>query len=292
MVNSAFAAGASVALASYSPSSHHFWEYLDHAGGTCVGAVPATYAFLRAHGWDPAGHPALRLLLHAGGALDEATRAYHAGRMAAQGGEFVSMYGQTEATARISYLPAALGARYPGSSGVAIPGGRISIERPGGVAAGAGETGEIVFAGPGVMMGYATSRADLARGDVQGDVLHTGDLGYLRDGLLYVTGRLDRQVKVFGLRIDLDQVEIRLASWGLAAAVEVVGDERLVVVAEPSAALTDACRALARELRLPSVAVCLETVSRLPYNGRGKIDRRAVRQLLHTGVDARSGGDE
>jgi acyl-coenzyme A synthetase/AMP-(fatty) acid ligase len=74
--------------------------------------------------------------------------------------------------------------------------------------------------------------------------------------------------------------------------VEVVGDERLVVVAEPSAALTDACRALARELRLPSVAVCLETVSRLPYNGRGKIDRRAVRQLLHTGVDARSGGDE
>lgn len=280
MVNSAFAAGASVGLAAYSPSSQSFWEYLDHVSGTCVGAVPSTYAFLRDRAWDPAAHTSLRLLLHAGGPLDEGALTFYRWRMAAGGGEFVSMYGQSEATARISYLPAALASQHAGSAGVAIPGGRITIERPDGSPARDGETGEIVYAGPGVMMGYATCRADLSAGDVQGNVLRTGDLGHLRGGLLYVTGRMDRQVKLFGRRIDLDEIERRLGAQRWTVAVEATGDDGLVVVAEPAPGLREACQALGRRLGLPPSSVRLVLMDNLPYNHRGKLDRNLVKEAL------------
>jgi long-chain acyl-CoA synthetase len=280
IVNSTLVAGGSVALTTYSPSSRPFWEHLDHVAATSVGAVPVTYAFLRTRRWDPSAHPSLRLLQHAGGPLDDATREYHLQRMAAKGGEFVSMYGQTEATARISYLPSAQAHSHPGSVGIAVPGGRVRIERPDGGLAGDGETGEVVFAGPGVMMGYATSRADLSRGDEQGSTLRTGDRGCLRSGMLYVTGRLDRQVKVFGMRIDLDEIERDLSARGLTAVVEAVTGERLVVVAEPAVGLDDARGILGRRLGLPSAVLSVHQVSSLPYNGNGKVDRGAVRRLI------------
>jgi long-chain acyl-CoA synthetase len=280
MVNSALVAGGAVALGSHSPSSSLFWDHADEVGATCVGAVPTTYKLLRARGWDPGRHPSLRLLLHAGGALGMETFAYHHARMTAKGGEFISMYGQTEATARIACLPAALAPSYSGSVGSAIPGGRITIEKSAGVSAADGDVGQIVFEGPNVMMGYAMCRGDLAAGDMQGSVLRTGDLGYLRDGYLYVTGRMDRQVKVLGRRIDLDQLEKSLEDQGLMAAMDVIGDEQLAVVAEPAAHALDACRAITSRLRLPSSSVRLITIGSLPYTGRGKIDRPAVRRIL------------
>jgi acyl-coenzyme A synthetase/AMP-(fatty) acid ligase len=289
IVNSNLESGGSLALSAYSPSSRPFWEHVDHVAATSVGAVPVTYAFLRTQGWDPAAHPSLRLLQHAGGPLDDATREYHLERMAAKGGEFVTMYGQTEATARISYLPSASARSHPGSAGTAVPGSRIRIERPDGGPAEDGETGEVVVAGPGVMMGYATSRADLSRGDDLGGTLRTGDRGCLRGGMLYVTGRLDRQVKLFGLRVDLDEIERDLSARGLTAVVEAVTGERLVVVAEPAGdldgGLDGARRMLGTRLGIPSAALSVEQVSCLPYNGNGKVDRHAVRQLIAARAD-------
>ena len=280
IVNSAFAAAASVAVTTWSPSSELFWRYSDHVGGTCVGAVPSTFRFLRARGWDPSAHPDLRLLLHSGGALDSETILYYAERMAVQGGEFVSMYGQTEATARIACLPGALATTHCGSAGMAIPGSRVSIHHgQNSLHAGDGEIGEIVVHGPGVMMGYATGRSDLALGDEQGATLYTGDLGYFRNGLLYVLGRKDRQVKVFGRRINLDQLEISLSRRGVAAAVEVAGADRIVVVAENSAAAAGACRELARETGLPPSSLSLVAVGCLPRTRTGKVDRSAIAHL-------------
>jgi len=279
MVNSAFAAAASVVLCEWLPSSDAFWEYADHVRGTCVGAVPATYRFLRARQWDPATHPAVRLLLHAGGALDKETIGYYAARMASRDGGFVSMYGQTEATARITCLPGPMAQTYTGSAGRAVPGSLVTIQRPDGALAADGETGEIVVRGPGVMMGYATGRPDLAAGDLQGSTLRTGDLGYLRDGLLYVTGRVDRQVKVLGRRVNLDQVEAVLSSRGIAAAAETPDDDRIVIVTDDPAGARSACRELARMIGLPFAALTLVPVPDLPRGRNGKTDRLAVRRI-------------
>jgi acyl-coenzyme A synthetase/AMP-(fatty) acid ligase len=279
MVNSAFAAAGSVALSTWSASSELFWRYSDHAGGTCVGAVPATLRFLRDRGWDPSAHSRLRLLLHAGGALGMDAIDYFSARMAAHGGEFVSMYGQTEATARIACLRGPLAAAHSGSAGVAVPGTRVTVRGRTGAEVAEGEIGEIVVDGPGVMMGYATGRTDLAHGDQQGGTLRTGDLGYLRDGLLYVTGRKDRQVKIFGHRINLDQVETALSRRGIPAAVEAAGADRIVVIAENQAGTVNPCRELARQMGLPATSVCLLPVPSIPRTRNGKVDRRAVARI-------------
>src|SRR5208283_5186684 len=121
-------------------------------------------------------------------------------------GLWFTMYGQTEATARIAILPAGEFERKKGSAGCAIPGGRLSIERQDGTMAEIGGEGEIIYRGPNVMMGYAERPEDLALGDDLRGVLPTGDLGYLDDeGYLFVTGRNKRIGKLFGLRVNLDE---------------------------------------------------------------------------------------
>lgn len=281
LVNSHLAAGASVAVSPYSASSQPFWQFLDHVGGTCLGAVPSTYRYLWSRGWSPAAHPSLRLLLHSGGPLDDAALAHFGKLMRACGGEFISMYGQTEATARLCCLPAALADTHRGSVGFPIPGGHVRVIRADGTPAADGETGEVIYRGPNVMMGYAAARADLAQGRTQGEDLHTGDLGFLRDGFLYLAGRMDRQVKVFGRRIDLAQIEKTLLARGIAAAAEAAGPDRLVVAADHlTADLTAACAAIATSLGLPRASVRAVQLGASLYNERGKVDHGAVRRAL------------
>ena len=139
-------------------------------------------------------------MTQAGGRLDpDAVRRWSSfGR--GHGWDLVVMYGATEATARMAYLPPHLTEHHPAAIGVAIPGGRLRLDE--GVDERAG-VGELVYAGPNVMLGYAESSADLALGREVVE-LRTGDLARETDGVFEVVGRLNRHGKVFGLRLDLD----------------------------------------------------------------------------------------
>jgi long-chain acyl-CoA synthetase len=149
---------------------------------------------------------------------------------------FFVMYGQTEATARISYVPFEnLGNKF-GSIGIPIPGGKLAVENEGKEIHVPGTQGELVYTGPNVMMGYADSRADLSKGDELHGTLHTGDVGYVdADGYFFVTGRIKRFIKVFGLRLNLDEVEVMLDRH-LRKPVACVGaDDSLMIVVETDA---------------------------------------------------------
>ncbi len=282
ILNSHLAAGAATGLTSAAPSSGELWWCADQMRVTCVGAVPATYHFLRASHWEPRDHPSLRRLLQAGGALDKASLLHFGHLMKRAGGDLVSMYGQTEATARIAYLPPELLTERLGSVGVAVPGGRLRIQRGDGTAAGEGEAGEVVYEGPNVMMGYARERADLGEGDSKHGVLHTGDLGRLREGFLYLTGRADRQVKVLGRRVDLGQVELLLADRGVTAAAAVDAAERVLVVVERTAKgqAAAACREIAARLGLARSSLAVVAVAAIPRTPNGKTDHAAVSHAL------------
>jgi acyl-CoA synthetase (AMP-forming)/AMP-acid ligase II len=123
-----------------------------------------------------------------------------------QGFELFVMYGQTEATARMSYLPPHLAERHPDAIGVPVPGGHLRVEPVRQAGAGLPEdVGELVYTGRNVMLGYAEGPQDLALGGTV-EELRTGDLGRLGDdGLWRVVGRLSRFAKVYGLRLDLDR---------------------------------------------------------------------------------------
>lgn len=147
--------------------------------------------------------PYLRTLTQAGGKLPEELQYLFAEYAASLNKKFVIMYGQCEATARISYLPSEYALTKIGSIGVAIPKGKLNIVNDQKQEIkGAGKAGEILYSGPNVMMGYAENIEDLIQGDVQGDFLLTGDIGYIdRDGFYYIIGRKKRIIKLFGKRV-------------------------------------------------------------------------------------------
>ncbi|WP_163505201.1 AMP-binding protein [Fodinicola acaciae] len=280
IVNSHFAVGGSIAVTSRSPTGEEFWWQVEHAAGSCVGAVPLTLRNLRSRKWTASGSAALRMLLHAGGPLDRHTREYFHQTMRNAGAEFVSMYGQTEATARITCLRAEAAAGRLDSVGQVIPGGVLTIENDAGERLPDGTVGGVVYRGPNVMLGYAWERTDLAAGDELRGVLRTGDVGCLRDGMLYLAGRADRQHKICGRRVNLDEIEAELHDHGFTVAVESRDDVVIAVVTTKAGALRSACSGLEHRFGLPSGVFRIIEVDRIPMTENGKTDRPAVTALL------------
>ncbi len=281
VVHSHLAVGAAVLLTDASVTEQRFWEQAERHGITSLAGVPHTFELLDRVGLAdrlPA-LPRLRTLTQAGGRMPPATVRRWAELGQARGFDLVVMYGQTEATARMATLPADLALTAPEAVGRAIAGSRLDVEPvddlPPGLPAG---TGELVFRGPGVMLGYAAAPADLARGRDASE-LRTGDLGRVRDdGLLEVVGRRSRIAKVLGLRLDLDRVERLFAADGTVVTAADGGDRLVLgVVGEAAAVDADRVRAAAtRLLELPAHRVAVVVRPELPRLPNGKPDHRAL----------------
>lgn len=270
--------GAGVLLTELSVVDACFWEAFGEAGGSTLAGVPYTFDLLDAVGFASMSVPRLRLLTQAGGRMDPAAVRRWAGLGQERGFDLLVMYGQTEATARMATLPAHLAAENPSSIGVAVRGGRFSLAPVEGAAAG---VGELVYEGGNVMMGYATTPGDLARGAEVGP-LHTGDLArFTADGLVEVVGRRSRFAKVCGLRIDLDRVESDLGEGGRPAYVMDGGDRLLVAVVGPEDSdLTAVRREVSERYAVPRAAVVVTAVDEVPRTPSGKVDRPGLATLV------------
>lgn len=277
VLNSHLIAGAGVVVTDTSVVDECFARAIVEHGVTNIAGVPHTYELLDQAGPDRIHVPSLRFLAQAGGRMAPARVAAWAARAESWGAEWYSMYGQTEATARMSYVPPELVRDHPGTIGRAIPGGEFTIEPIGAGTGdvGTGDVGEIVYRGPNVMLGYAEEVGDLAVGS-EVDELRTGDLGRVdpATGLLEVVGRRSRHVKPFGLRVDLDDVERRLAATGAPA--RVAGDDHTVVAFPDDEHADDSLVERLREITgLPRsyVTACPGPAPRHP---NGKVDYAAM----------------
>lgn len=266
VVNSHLAVGATVLVTDAGLVSDEFWRACRAHGATSLAGVPYSYQMLRRLDLGKLAPPSLRTLTQAGGRLDPALVRHFHGVATARGGRLFVMYGQTEATARISVLAPDDLPAHAGAVGRALPGGALEID----------PDGEVIYRGPNVMMGYAEDRADLARGDELGGVLRTGDLGRLDDdGRLWITGRVKRIAKVFGLRVNLDEIEAWLrAQPGVPAAAAVAGDDRLRVFVEGGTpeTLAELRHALAAKVGAHATGFEVTGVAALPRLASGKID--------------------
>jgi acyl-CoA synthetase (AMP-forming)/AMP-acid ligase II len=255
--------GATVVLERTGIMQKDFWAAIDEHRVTSLAFVPSQYEMLRRLRFDPARYPSVRTLTQAGGRLRTDLVTDFASRMDAVGGRMFVMYGQTEAGPRMACLPPDRLTDRLGSVGRAMPGGAFAIEDD-----------EVVYRGPNVMMGYAETAADLTRGDDLAGVLHTGDLGRLdEEGFLYLTGRLKRMAKVFGVRINLDDVE---RHFPVAA---VAGDDRLHVFTQDGDVRALRSK-IAEWLGAHFTGVDVRTISSLPLLPNGKTDYRALEALL------------
>ncbi len=267
VLNSHLLAGASVLLTEDSVVDDRFWVDAAAAGVTSFAGVPHTFDLLDASGFARRRLRTLRTITQAGGRMDPSTVRRYAALGRERGFELVVMYGQTEATARMAYLPPHLAATRPQCIGIPVPGGSFRID-------GAGEVGELIYSGANVMLGYAHGPDDLALGRTVHE-LRTGDLARRHpDGLIELVGRSSRFAKIFGLRLDLDRVE-SLAVQAGATLRAVEHDGRLHAFVTRHSDIPAAHR-VCHELGLPAHVTEVHVLRSLPLTATGKPDRAAL----------------
>jgi acyl-CoA synthetase (AMP-forming)/AMP-acid ligase II len=272
--------GAGLILTDHSVVDDEFWALMKRHRGTTFAGVPHTFDLLDRVGFEDMSLPHLRYLSQAGGRLAPEQVTRFAGLGHRRGWQLFVMYGATEATARMAYLPPHLAADNPTSIGVPVPGGAFDIRSIDGLP---DDVGELVYRGPNVMMGYAHGRGDLASGRTV-DVLRTGDVARRNAGGLYeVVGRISRFVKLYGLRIDLQRVEASLRAGGVTA-ICTDGDGVLLVAATDRPDGCDVRRLVADASGLPRSAVRVLDVDEIPRLPTGKPDFQHVRAMAGRGV--------
>jgi long-chain acyl-CoA synthetase len=277
VLHSHLVAGASVILSDHSIVQPQFWADAQRWGATSFAGVPYSYAILERTALLRTSMPdTMRTLTQAGGRLaPEAVVELHE-LMRERDGRLWVMYGQTEATARISYVPPHALPEKAHTIGIPIPGGRLSVQSDEGEPVAEPDAeGELIYHGPNVMLGYATVPEELSWSDTQQGELRTGDLGCVdADGFFRITGRIKRIAKVFGMRQNLDEIEAAASTYGPVAAAD--GGDQIVLWREAGAGTgiePEALqRAVARQFGLNPRAFEVREIEALPRTASGKID--------------------
>ena len=274
VLNSHLSVGATILLTGQPVTARTFWDMFREHSATSLVGVPTTYTLLKQLRFERMALPSLRTMTQAGGRLAPDIIRWFGELAQSRGQRFFVMYGQTEATARMSYVPAIKLLEKTGSIGIAIPGGNLElVDENGNVIQATGEVGELRYSGPNVMMGYASSVEDLATPDVLNGVLLTGDLARCdEDGFFHVVGRIKRFLKIFGNRIGLDEIEGQLREIGYDVAVTGRDDLLVIAIREGTEELKNELIAqVSSRYRLHRTAIRAYLVEQFPLSSSGKI---------------------
>lgn len=268
-------------------------EHMQEAECTGFAGVPSHFQILlRKTSLRKKSLPHLRYVQQAGGHL--APVFIRELREALPRTQIVVMYGQTEATARLSYLPPDLLEQKLGSIGKGIPGVKLSVRNESGQEVGPNETGEIVAEGENITQGYWRAPEESAASFREGK-LFTGDLASVdADGYIFIAGRARDFLKCGGKRISCRELEQQLleCEFLLEAAIigipdEVMGEAvKAFVVARPgNAATVEQVRRFCKQ-HLPFQLVPREIVmvSSLPKNSAGKVLKQELKRLSESSM--------
>lgn len=274
VINSHLLAGATVLLTEKGLMQKEFWRFFKEAGATSFGGVPYTYEMLEKLRFSRMELPTLRTMTQAGGKLPPELHKKFAEYAQSTGKRFYVMYGQAEATARMAYLPYQKALEKCGSMGVAIPGGTLFlVDEDGRRIARPHTTGELIYEGPNVTLGYAVRGEDLAKGDERNGRLETGDMArFDEDGYFYIVGRKKRFLKIFGNRVNLDDVDrmVREEFGGMDCA-STGRDDALYLFVTRKETAGPARKFLAEKTGLNAAAFTVLAVPGIPRNDAGKI---------------------
>lgn len=282
VINSHLIKGSTIVLSDKTVFFKEFWNDFKKFECTSFAGVPYTYQMLRRTGFDKLDLPTLKTFTQAGGKLNEEMIRYFAEYAQQTNKRFFVMYGQTEATARISYVPFQQLSSKIGSIGVSIPGGKLKLMKDGTEITAPNQIGEIVYEGPNVMLGYAETISDLSKGNELNHVLHTGDLGYFdEDRFFYVTGRMKRFIKVYGLRINLDEVQKMIENNFNISAACTGEDEKLKILIQSDESIGIKIKQKVCEFyKLNTQSVVLKETEHIPTKPSGKYDYEQINSMF------------
>ena len=253
--------------------SKDFWKYLDTYGFTSIAGVPFIYEMLNRIGFLKKHYPSLKYISQAGGNLSENIKIQFKDYCNKNNIKFYVMYGQTEATARISYVPAHKLEEKITSIGIPIENGKMMIDA---------DTGELLYSGPNVFGGYANKKEDLKFWE-HIDPLRTGDLAFKdEDGFFHIKGRLKRIVKIFGNRVNLDEIEAFIKSSLNMSLLACTGiNDKFILIAHCNSSLneTELKKTIFETYQIQSSAIKFKYFKELPKTKNEKIDYKKIAVL-------------
>ena len=220
IINTHLEVGASIVISKHSLIEREFWETFRNNKVTSFNGVPYTYEMLSKIGLRNIKSNSLKYLTHAGGKIEKKELKEIIKFCKKNDLKFFSMYGQTEASPRISYLKSEFSEKKIGSIGKGIPGNKIYlIDKYGKKILKPFLEGEIVCEGKNIFMGYSNNYKDLKKNNEKNYKLKTGDLGFFdNDKFFYISGRINKIAKIFGNRIDLSALESLMIKKGFKVA--------------------------------------------------------------------------
>ena len=281
VINSHLIKGATLLLTDKAVIQREFLTFLKEGKATSIAGVPYTYEMLRRLRFMRMDLPELKTMIQAGGKLNANIAKEYIEDAQQKGKEFIVMYGQTEAAPRMSYLPFDKGLEKYASIGIAIPGGKLSVRDVNDQEITTADVdGELIYEGPNVCMGYAECIADLATGDENHGVLHTGDVArFDSDGFFYITGRMKRFVKVWGNRCNLDATEQLVKAITTSCACVGVDDKITIFVTQEG--LEEKIKSyLVDKTGLNIRAFDVKVIDTIPTLPSGKLDYQLMQTLI------------
>ncbi|XFA99098.1 AMP-binding protein [Candidatus Izemoplasma sp. B36] len=274
IINSHLYAGATLLLTDKSILEKEFWHFFKEYNATSFGGVPYTYEILEKLRFFKMDLPSLKTMTQAGGKLLPSLHEKFAKYALENNKDFVVMYGQTEATARMAYLPAEKSLEKFGSMGFAIPGGKFELyDLNSNVITENDVVGELVYYGDNVTLGYAEELSDLEKGDERHGKLVTGDMAYRdKDGYHFVVGRKKRFLKIFGNRVNLDEIERMIKKEFNIMNCACSGyDDNLFIFLVEDFNTNDIKTFLEDKTKLNRAAFNVKFIEKIPKNDSGKI---------------------
>lgn len=283
IINSHLMVGATLLLTDKTLMQRDFWDFMINQHATSFGGVPYTYEMLNKLMFFRKKLPDLRTMTQAGGKLQPELHQKFAEYAEKEGKQFVVMYGQAEATARMAYLPAEMSLKKCGSMGIAIPGGQFELHDENNQVITATDTvGELVYYGDNVTLGYALSGTDLVKPDERHGILYTGDMAkFDKDGYFYVVGRKKRFLKIFGNRVGLDETERLIKSKYSDIECACIGkDDVLYAFINNQELCLEIKKYLAEKTKINPIAFHVHFLSQIPKNEAGKTMYKELEKFL------------
>lgn len=283
VINSHLHVGASILLTDKALMQKEFWDFLREQKATSIAGVPYTYEMLERLRFFRMDLPSLRTMTQAGGKLTPELHRKFAEYAIEKGKRFVVMYGQTEATARMAYLPYEKSLEKYGSMGIAIPGGCFElIDADGKIISESDCVGELVYYGENVTLGYAEKREDLALGDEREGKLVTGDMAKRdADGFYYIVGRKKRFLKIYGNRVNLDEMERMIRQEFTEMDCACTGyDDHLYVFVTDELRSGEVKKYASEKTGLNGSAFVVKYIVQIPKNEAGKTLYKALEEWM------------